>query len=172
MLLLFLITSVCFPETIQALALHLMAELWVVGGGAEEEEEEEESYWNHRNAAPVGSITFLEKKKTGSGGGGGGEVSVNVEEDQDQQQKRAHTLTKGSKVRTPARRKTFKKEISPTTGAATLSFPAINTPIPSIFSEFLWIPNRPKSRIPSRPLRTANRPHLLFIRRCRSDHHP
>lgn len=63
------ITRVCFPETIQALALHLMAELWVVGGA--EQEEEEESYWNHRNAAPVGSITFLEKKKTGSGGVGG-----------------------------------------------------------------------------------------------------
>lgn len=31
---------------------------------------EEESYWNHRNAAPVGSITFLEKQKTGRGGDG------------------------------------------------------------------------------------------------------
>lgn len=31
---------------------------------------EEESYWNHRNAAPVGSITFLEKQKTRRGGEG------------------------------------------------------------------------------------------------------
>ncbi|KAI9542340.1 hypothetical protein NQZ68_020687 [Dissostichus eleginoides] len=61
-----------FPETIQELALHLMAELWV---GVEEEEEEEESYWNHLNAAPVGSITFMEKTedKVGRRGGGEGE---------------------------------------------------------------------------------------------------
>lgn len=47
---------------------------WALGEGAEgeEEEEEEESYWNHRNAAPVGSITFLEKQKTWMGWGGGG----------------------------------------------------------------------------------------------------
>lgn len=34
---------------------------------------EEESYWNHRNAAPVGSITFLEKQKTRRGWEGRGE---------------------------------------------------------------------------------------------------
>lgn len=37
---------------------------------------EEESYWNHRNAAPVGSITFLEKQKTRRGWEGRGERGV------------------------------------------------------------------------------------------------
>lgn len=39
----------------------------------EQEEEDEESYWNHRNAAPVGSITFLEKQKKRKGRVDGGE---------------------------------------------------------------------------------------------------
>ena len=45
-------------EPIGGLALHLWAELWKRGQG-----QRGGAYWNHRNAAPVGSITFLEKKR-------------------------------------------------------------------------------------------------------------
>lgn len=47
---------VLVPEMIQA-RVGIALDGRALGGG-----QRSQSYWNHRNAAPVGSITFLEKK--------------------------------------------------------------------------------------------------------------
>ncbi len=48
---------VLVPEMIQA-RVGIALDGRALGGG-----QRSQSYWNHRNAAPVGSITFLEKEK-------------------------------------------------------------------------------------------------------------
>lgn len=53
----FVCQPVLVPEMIQA-RVGIALDGRALGGG-----QRSQSYWNHRNAAPVGSITFLEKEK-------------------------------------------------------------------------------------------------------------